>query len=642
MTATKLRDRTRTHTALALTPAPPTPVPRSTQPPNVTVIVVSVVPAAIPVEQQQVATATDTTATVTTSVLSMGSMGNPAVASQGSRLAVLRLAIECRERELSEAGTSDGLPAGPEGWDSHPLRFALSSLSDNENINLHGGAVIGNIVIVIAFGLGAAAVLALRSLLARTSVPRAMAWTRFPGCLTFPVAFLLQPVITSSTVLLFQAPGGAAKALGAMGMCLGVLVWCVGVALYARQFARHFAFEDAKETLREGRCKKIGGWFLSTAGEWAPHRLSRQRHLPGDASIATQQVLIETDAAPQSSGATTIQLRRFGMLFDPYGKQYPWFMAMEMGYLVAAGVAAGLQAAVGCVVAAWLGASFAVALFLAMAVLRPYARRLDGVIQAGLAGLQALGAVLAAVGTLVDDQDEAEWFSVTSDASVSAASVGATLLGVYELAKAVYEQLAARARRREKHAEESENFVSVDTPEHNVSEDRRSTDTLPAPRVERVVPTTASNKPTTVLQPAASTSHHHQQLRPAAPLSMLSMFPDSATMEGLIQAGARPLLEGPVRQYDRAADGDLDDVAGSRYAAPTSRTTALPLSTNRRLAVSRPVPARGNPTANFALDDLLGDPLSAGATAKRRNGDDLDDALDALLSNPAADRYAML
>jgi hypothetical protein len=542
-----------------------------------------------------VAKTTDTMATV----LSTASMGNPAVLSQGSRLGSLRLTIECRARASQPRGTSDGLPAPPSGFDAHPLGFPIA-ISGNDSVNEHGGAVVGNIVIIIAFALLFLGLAALRCVLSRGSLARGMAWTRYPACIVFPVTFLLQPISLSATVLL--AWGGYGIGLGVAGLLLSCILVAAGIVLYARKFPGNFIFRRHAPMHYDSRIRRFLSWLMKEKGEWAPTRVK-------EAEAGAPQSII-AQGEEQESMLDTVELRRFGVLFDPYDDRYAWFLAVELGYNVVQGVACGLQMSIGCMWSAWLSAGLAIVFFLLIALLQPHGRRLDVALQALLAFLQAMGAVLASAATNVDNDDLAQVLSDAAEQVVSAASMTATLLGVYEMAKAVYEQVEKRRRRRRAKRGATDGAVFFDygaemllLSETSVGASHVFEEELPLPTPSPETPpplasAPAEPKPVTrppVPPPPPRRAAYEPPRRAAPPpqMSMLSAF----EMDQLEAEGYRPLI-----------------------------STALPTRSGRA-APPRPAPPK------HANDDLLDDILRGNEAPAPLAAGSITSVLDALLDD---------
>jgi hypothetical protein len=484
-----------------------------------------------------VAVATAMTATVATTVLSTASMGNPAVLSQGSRLGSLRLMIECPQRASQPLGTSDGLPAPPSGFDAHPFGFPIA-ISSNDSVNEHGGAVVGNIAIIIAFALLFLGLAALRCVLSRGSLARGMAWTRYPACIVFPVTFLLQPISLSATVLL--AWGGYGIGLGVAGLLLSCILVAAGIVLYVRKFPGNFIFRRHAPKQYDSRVRRLLSWLMKEKGEWAPTRVK-------EAEAGAPQSII-AQGEEHESMLDTVELRRFGVLFDPYDDRYSWFLAVELGYNVVQGVACGLQMSLGCVWSAWISAGLAIVFFLLIALLQPHGRRLDVALQALLAFLQALGAVLASAATNVDDDDLAQALSDAAEDVVSAASMAATLLGVYEMAKAVYEQVEKRRRKLRGKRGATDGTVFFDygaemllLSETSVGASPVFEEELPPPTSSPGMPPSlppAEQEPSHPSGPPAPPSPPPRRAAPPPQLSMLSAF----DMDQLEAEGYRPLM----------------------------------------------------------------------------------------------------
>jgi hypothetical protein len=547
-----------------------------------------------------VAVATDTTATVTT-VLSTASMGNPAVLSQGSRLGSLRLTIECRERENQLRGASDGLPAPPSGFDAHPLGFPIA-ISSNDSVNGHGGAVVGNIVIIIAFALLFLGLAGLRCVLSRGSLARGMAWTRYPACIVFPVTFLLQPISLSATVLL--AWGGYGIGLGVAGLLLSCILVAAGIVLYVRKFPGNFIFRRHAPKQYDSRIRRLLSWLMKEKGEWAPTRVK-------EAEAGAPQSII-AQGEEHESMLDTVELRRFGVLFDPYDDRYAWFLAVELGYNVLQGIACGLQMSLGCVWSAWLSAGLAIVFFLLIALLQPHGRRLDVALQALLAFLQALGAVLASAATNVDNDDLAQALSDAAEDVVSAASMAATLLGVYEMAKAVYEQVEKRQRKLRWKRRATDGTAFFDYGAEMLLLSETSVGASPVFEEELPPPTSPPETP----PPLASAPAEPEPLsRPPAP-------------------PAPPRRAAPPPQLSMLSAFDVDQLEAEGYRPLLS--TTLPTRSGR---AAPPRPGRAAPPRHAnddLLDDILrGDDMPAPLAAGSITSVHLDGLMDVPLPLPA-------
>jgi hypothetical protein len=503
-----------------------------------------------------------------------------------SRLGSLRLTIDCRERAAQLLGASDGLPAPPSGFDAHPLGFSVS-ISGNDSVNGHGGAVVGDVAIIVAFALLVLVLAASRSVWKRRTLEQGMAWTRYPACIVFPVALLLQPIVLSSTVLI--AWGGDGVALGATGLLLSCLLVAAGTAAYVRQFSLTFTFRRKVPMQRNGQFLRLVSWLMSEKGDWIPACVKA-----ATASVKqnTTTALNEAEDEPKLD---TTELRRFGVLFDPYDERCAWFLAVELGYNVLQGIACGLQMTLGCGWSAWLVAGLSIVFFFSIVVLQPHGRRLDVALQALLAFLQALGAVLASVAIGTEDNALALALFDAAEDTVSAASIAATILGVYEVLKAIYEQLAKRQRKlRATGAVTARAPACVALLSESIATDELLPAPVPPPKSPSPPPRTAGPdvraRPFSLPKPSSSlASRSAPPPRGAARLPEMSML-SAFDVDRLEADGLRPLLfsrnELPTRsgraaavpkraKEDELLDG-LDDLLTPQTAASTALGDAPP------------------------------------------------------------------
>jgi hypothetical protein len=430
----------------AATPGSPPPPPDAHGSASLTVTYAAVVakafpPSAVPV---QVTNAVSATAAGATTISSIAAMGNPAVASQAGRLAGLRAALACR----ADYADPDNAPPPPDPG-SNPFDMVVGDSNGGVgrgNAALHGGTVVFGLVAVGAFtlatllGLGGSRHLvttrnAQAALRPTPPFGAAVAWARWPGVATFALAYFLQPVVASSVVCLVYASSqpvlGVTAALGLIAI-ITVLGGCIG------GYVKYF--RDTFEPIPGEQAMKGSGpatWLFSASTEWTQKATSPER--------------AEVSSLQASAGGTKLRLNRlkqFGIAFDPYADHAPWYFIVEMMYNAAGGAASGVAAATGCLWSVWLSASIALAYLVIMLVIRPYARRFDLALQAFLAAFQALGAVLAAVDITTDVdpyasspvRDAADWVVIIS-------AVIATVLGVFEIVKAIHHQLRLRLQK---------------------------------------------------------------------------------------------------------------------------------------------------------------------------------------------------
>jgi hypothetical protein len=288
-----------------------------------------------------VATAADNTAVTTATVLAVVTLSNPGMPSQASRIAVVRALLQCSVVGLEEP-TSTANPTGL----SLP---ATSGASEDSEINMHAGSILGNVLLSAAFAMPFfVAAAAHRWYHLRHDPPdrhdprwrRSLAFARLPAILSFPVSYFAG-FITASTMVVAVRGDHAA--------------------------------DD-----HEAACSILT--IVRPSVEWA-ERSSRD---PFD--------------APAAGGSETQQLRQYGLLFDAYVDRAPWFLAVE---IVVTCILANLSLAVAplysCVVGAWL--VFVVfAIYLVLLVrFRPYATPLDMALQFVVAFAQTFTVLLEAL-----------------------------------------------------------------------------------------------------------------------------------------------------------------------------------------------------------------------------------------------------
>jgi hypothetical protein len=433
-----------------------------------------------------VADAAGNTATGTTVGASLVG-GNPAVATQTSRISALRNILACSDDQGSGPTNNDTDPTPDDGnadedekpdWSEHPLRFGLSVAGATQQY--HAGLIVGDIAFTLGFTVLVVAVVAPLRLLASKSASygygRALAWCRFPGILSVPVALFVPPIAHSAAVCVASFTPDittASRAIGGLGVLVAVIVPAACLGGFRAFFHRHFAWTvNGVEVDDPVFAKNSAGSTLPAAStasgtDQAAGHGRRGLVTTGDllttavTSRMTAMLLTEDrEWLSRDRGKTAFQMRRFGMFFDVYRGRAPWFFVVELGFAVFVSFLTGLHEAFGCSPIAWTAAAGYVLLTATYVVLRPHAASLDRVIYTSLAFTQACASVLvAAVVELskAKGRDDPATLRTREAGSffLSAISMSAAAAGLYELFKVVYQQWLVhhRERRRREAAE---------------------------------------------------------------------------------------------------------------------------------------------------------------------------------------------
>ena len=421
-------------TAMAVTPTftLPLPVPRVTPKP------------AIP---KEVVTEAESAGSGVASVGSAVAMGNPAVAAQGSRLAQLRAALSCGEK-----GDDDSIDVP--GRQDNLLGLSIGDAPD-EGVRGHVGAVLGNLVVLITVATLVGGVLSgvrhvytkQRDGTADRSFQRSLAFCRFPGVMLFPTMFLLQPIATSSVVILGRSNGDAASiVLAVMGLLTSALCVVGAGVLVMRWVLPRFVCvpwvpatkgaEDASDTSLTGHSTNGDGnepdiaaanrrrgmlfWFVSPQDEWVP-----------------------TMAAKDATAASCL-MRQFDLVLEPYRRGRASFVVIELLVSAVGGVVGGLLEVMQCMPPAVMAFCLYLLFCLAMIIMRPYTRPADFALQLTAAVLQLLASLCAVIWQSSHNED----VQAAGNFFVVVAAAIAVVLGVYELVKSVYLQATSDRKRR--------------------------------------------------------------------------------------------------------------------------------------------------------------------------------------------------
>ena len=243
---------------------------------------------------------------------------------------------------------------------------------------------------------------------------------------------------------------------------------------------------------------------------------------------------------------------------------------------------------------AWLIFIVGVLYILAIAVVRPYARRLDSILQCALALLQAVSGGLSALDVTLNretsTQDDPSAIRSAAETSLTVAGLIATVLGLYEILKAVHHQVQIRLRKRREASKPRTHFQPTDEVE---GFDGVPTPELPAPPAR-----------TLLVAPAPLVVAPQPRQRIFAPPSV---SPPPA-MRGNIDVRAYEAAERTIAELDRRA-AERSQAYGSHVNRPLldmhRPAMALPTNQSRGDHGSRPTPRSTEAAIN--LDDVLGD-----------------------------------
>ena len=443
---------------------------------------------------------------------------NPALATQASRLAALRATLDCNAHKAAAAnGTGRGAEEEveePLPRSSHPTGMRFPAAVVGAQAGYRAAASVANVALIAVCGpvfvlcvVAPGRVLLRRALKGRpvtmAEYRESISWARFPGVAMLPAA-LLVPGTASAAVAVLALPAtdttGAtpvARVLCGASLALVGAALAAGIVLYRLHFWRVFeavpcvgagssggasspAMEESHRPLLsivptagsepatgEGDAHQHHQ-HAAVAVEEASVSVVPQRWTAADAPPSTKASLIaqrlvatadvEWHAVDRSQ--SKLLLRRFGILFEPYGRRAPWFFAAELGFSAAVAVVAALKDATGCAVVGWLGVALQAAFLALLLWLRPHAVALDRVLYPIIAAAQTTGAVLAAV----VQQQEAYLAQLAADvppapppssdtraaaeAVITATGMTLGVVAFYELAKQIYLQILQRQRLR--------------------------------------------------------------------------------------------------------------------------------------------------------------------------------------------------
>lgn len=375
------------------------------------------------------------------------SFGGGTIPSLQRATNALRLSHLCINKQQQTVSDTSGAPSSPTGEEEetpafadiidNPLLLSLPvSFSPSILAQSAAGAVVGNTVLLVGFGLlshglGRAARLWHKSAL-RTHEHRLSKIVDMlvmvsptgllPGSFGAVYSSLLQPTVASSIVLIGHATGRSGGSI-AMGVILGVLVWS-SVGLY---FVFHICWVWVPDGILH--CELVSA---------APGRRKHHREPKGAAEAwasravsvytrwmtATTEVWTMRARSPSTSAASTRRAifveQRLSPLFEAYVEERRWFFAVEWAIAAAGGVingaalivaelpdssgdSPGAQACAAAVWGMWIGLCLTLIELMALLALRPFRARVE--LAVGLA-VSVSTAVSGAL-TLSGDDDAA-------------------------------------------------------------------------------------------------------------------------------------------------------------------------------------------------------------------------------------------
>jgi hypothetical protein len=295
---------------------------------------------------------------------------------------------------------------------------------------------------------------------ARTA--RAMAKVRFPGIsLTFLTMILLQPTVTSAVITVKYGEMDVLYLIGASSLIAITVpmvifsIWLWRTFSSSYQIAEESSTDVAASTIGIG-AKTVKSKYLSAKTQSRLEGALRKRHLRGRSEAGGQTSIIwnfldgsggkwqdRVDAKGSAIGFT----KRYGLLFAMYEPGREWFMAVEIGAMVACGVLDGLRSdvALQCKLLVYCLCALNFVYTVAVLVLRPYSTKFDMVIFSVL-GLTQFTAAMAIAFDMNEVGDEGAARMVAENATAATMFI-ATGKSVVDLVLEGY-KLVKRLRER--------------------------------------------------------------------------------------------------------------------------------------------------------------------------------------------------
>jgi hypothetical protein len=300
---------------------------------------------------------------------------------------------------------------------------------------------------------------------ARTA--RAMAKVRFPGIsLTFLTMILLQPTVTSAVITVKYGEMDVLYLIGASSLIAITVpmvifsIWLWRTFSSSYQIAEESSTDVAASTIGIG-AKTVKSKYLSAKTQSRLEGALRKRHLRGRSEAGGQTSIIwnfldgsggkwqdRVDAKGSAIGFT----KRYGLLFAMYEPGREWFMAVEIGAMVACGVLDGLRSdvALQCKLLVYCLCALNFVYTVAVLVLRPYSTKFDMVIFSVL-GLTQFTAAMAIAFDMneVGDEGAARMVAENATAATMFIATGKSIVDLvlegYKLVKRLRERKHKKA-----------------------------------------------------------------------------------------------------------------------------------------------------------------------------------------------------
>jgi hypothetical protein len=364
-----------------------------------------------PIEAADSAKIAGTATSVVMSISTAAALGNPVVASQGSRLAQLRSALDCSDGNLDVSQPDSTV---------NPFDWSVGGAT-TPGVSKHVGAVVTGLGINFILLAVAFTVAAVRHFVTRTESSRpfifALHWVRLPSLFLFPLMFTSQAVATSAVVAIGRSEDDAVSiAAGSIGLSILALPAPFLTVLHWK-FIRT-AFAARKLDTVHFRTNPIR-WILHASHDWV--------------SMSTDP----STARAHEAG--------YGLMLEPYSSNFQWFVVVEIGYSFAGGIAGGLFDVTQCMGPIACNFCMALAHCAMLLIVRPFCRPVDAILQQFCSFVQVAGFICA----LVVQTNSSESARTAGEALALCGSAIATTLGIYEIVQAIHFQVEVRRRRNE-------------------------------------------------------------------------------------------------------------------------------------------------------------------------------------------------
>ena len=370
-----------------------------------------------PVLPQTVVTGTQTTIVVSTLVVAVV---NPSMGVQVTRASLLLNLVLCESNIGSPLAIFDSL-----------LQMSVGST----DYRYAAGAIVGNIILIIAFGAAVVLLGFVMALVQGKALSKTLATLHFPSVLLIPIFFVLQSTTSSSfTLLLYVTQSAGLIILGIIGVLVSVVI------LFTASYFTFFKFSFTYYTLEEEReIERLAhkrdhqplenNSSLQSNGSFALAPVIKLRKLVRDNSFIMRWTSPEGEWYDNMGDDD--ELRRFGYLFEDYRADRWWYGVIEVGMCVAGGLldASHPTQFVTCSALVSTTAGVYIVYFLSIVLLRPFRIKINFVISAAIAGLQAAGALFMIPATFKSSKD----WATTSSSFVLASLYVSVLRTVYDI-----------------------------------------------------------------------------------------------------------------------------------------------------------------------------------------------------------------